>query len=60
VFIYMMLLCASVPISYLIQFQAYSHYHEIDVSEDSSEVIGLPIVNVFERELAVDGQLSGV
>jgi len=41
-FIYMILLCAFVAVTYLIQFQAYSHYHEIVLGEDLCELNGLP------------------
>jgi hypothetical protein len=54
-------LCAVVAVTYLIQFQAYSHYHTMDLGADLSEIIGLPIENILEFELAVDDkQLSVV
>ena len=56
--IFAILLCALVAITYLIQFQAYSHYHEIGLGTDLCEIIGIPNENVFEYELAVESQLS--
>jgi hypothetical protein len=58
--IYGISLCVVVAVTYLIQFQAYRHYHEIGLETGLSEIIGLPIENYFEYELAVDEQLSGV
>jgi hypothetical protein len=59
-FIYMTLLCALVVITYLIQFQAYSHYRDIDLSSELSELIGLSNGNVFELELAEEVHASVV
>ena len=43
--IYAVLLCAIVAITYLIQFQAYNKFHDIDLGTDLCELIGVPIEN---------------
>jgi hypothetical protein len=48
--IYIFVLCALAVITYLIQFQAYCHYRDIDLGSDLCEIIGLPIENAFEYE----------
>jgi hypothetical protein len=58
--IYAILLCAIVAVTYLIQFQAYSHYHDIDLSTDLYEIIVHPIENALKFELAVEEQVSGL
>ena len=52
--IYAISLCAVVAVTYQIQFQAYRHYHTIDVESDLSGMPGLPIENILEYELAVE------
>ena len=52
--IYAISLCAVVAVTYLVQFQAYRHYHTIDLESDLSEIPGLPVENLFEYELAVE------
>jgi hypothetical protein len=58
--VYAILLCAFVAITYLIQFQAFSHYCDRDPDADLHELRGLPKVNIFEYELTEEEQLSGV
>jgi hypothetical protein len=58
--VYAIILCALVAITYLIQFQAFSHYYDRDLDADLHQLRGLPKENIFEYELTEVEQLSGV
>jgi hypothetical protein len=57
---YAIALCAVVAVSFLIQLQAYGHYHGRDAGADVSEINGLPIEHAFGYELALEKQLQGI
>jgi len=49
-FTYFIVLCALAVVTILIQLQAYYIYRNSNLDTDLSDLIGLPIVNVFECE----------
>jgi hypothetical protein len=58
--IYTISLCAVVAVTFLIQLQAYSHYHGGDAGTDVSPITGLPIEHAFGYELVVEEQVSAL
>lgn len=54
--IYALLLCAAVSVTYLVQFQAFSHYHQISLGADLLEMVGIPSVNELEFKQGIEVQ----
>jgi len=55
---FMLLLCAIVVVTYLVQFLAYTVFARMDSETDSLEVIGLPAENESEYQPVVQAQLA--